>query len=249
MTPLRRGPRGLRNVWLRLRYRLWLARLRLELARQGGRLRVLSPNPLWLEKRPRIRAIAQGEGDGVLELDFGRDVRIERDVFIEVWAHGTNRLAIGDRTILREGTRYELRSGTIELAADVEIRSLSAITSYGLLSVGEHVIASRGVYVHCEERIEVGDGAALGEWVSLIDSDHIHDGSDVPFREQPLTVDPIEIGENALVARGGAVLRGARIAKNSLVAANSVVLRGSYGAGMLLAGAPAKEVRPLSGER
>lgn len=190
-----------------------------------------------------------GDGDGVLELEIGRDVRIERDVVFQVWARGSNRLVIGDRTALRESTRFELRSGTLELGARVEVRSLSTMTTYGRLAIGSDVIASRGLYIHCEERIEVGDDASMGEWVTLIDSDHVHDGSDVPFREQPLIVDPIEIGSNVLVARGSVVLRGAKLGKNSLVAANAAVTRGEYGPGMLLAGAPAKEIRPLSGER
>jgi len=193
--------------------------------------------------------LPNGDGDGVLELEIGRDVRIERDVVFQVWARGSNRLVIGDRTALRESTRFELRSGTLELGARVEVRSLSTMTTYGRLAIGSDVIASRGVYIHCEERIEVGDDASMGEWVTLIDSDHVHDGSDVPFREQPLIVDPIEIGSNVLVARGSVVLRGAKLGKNSLVAANAAVTRGEYGPGMLLAGAPAKEIRPLSGER
>lgn len=213
---------------------------------KGGRLQVTAPHPASLEKRPRIRAMPDGDGDGILELEIGPNVRIERDVVFQIWARGTNRLVIGERTRVRESTRFELRSGMIEVGPSVEIRSLSALTSYGRLSIGARVIASRGVYIHCEERIEVGDDASMGEWVSLIDSDHLHDGSDVPFREQPLVVDPIEIGSNVLVARGSVVLRGARLGKNSLVAANTVVTRGDYAPGMLLAGAPAREVRSLS---
>jgi acetyltransferase-like isoleucine patch superfamily enzyme len=240
---------GLRHLWLRLRFRLWLVQLGFKLRRQGGRLRVTARGPVWLEKRPRIRAMPQGDGDGVLELEIGPSVRLERDVVIQVCARGTNRLAIGEKTRVREQTRFELRSGTIELGPSVEVRSQSTMTSNGLLRIGARVIASRGVYIHCDERIEVGDDASMGEWVSLIDSDHVHDGSDVPFRDQPLVVDPIEIGTNVLVARGSVVLRGAKLGKNSLVAANAAVTRGDYGPGMLLAGAPAKEIRPLSGER
>ena len=240
---------GLRHLWLRLRFRLWLVQLGLKLRLQGGRLRVNAEGPVWLEKRPRIRAMPEGDGDGVLELEIGRDVRIERDVVIQIWARGSNRLVIGDRTRIRESTRFELRSGTLELGARVEVRSLSAMTTYGRLAIGAGVIASRGVYIHCEERIEIADLSALGEWVTLIDSDHTHDGSDAHFFDQPLRVEPIEIGTNVLIARGTAIVRGARIGKNSLVGANSVVVRGEYLPSHLLAGVPAREVKPLSGER
>jgi acetyltransferase-like isoleucine patch superfamily enzyme len=216
--------------------------------RNGGRLRVEAPHGAWLVASPRIRAVPLGSGEGVFELVIGRGVRIEPGLALEIWARGTNRLAIGDETALGDGVRIELRSGSIELGDRVDVRTLAMLKSYGRLTVGDQVVLSRGVYVQCEQEIAIAEQAAFGEWVSVIDSDHTPDGSDVHVLAQPLRVEPIEVGSNVLVARGAAVLRGAKLGKNSLVAANSVVLRGEYPPAHLLAGSPAKAVRRLDDE-
>ena len=55
------------------------------------------------------------------------------------------------------------------------------------------------------------------------------------------------IGDSCLIGMGAIVLDGAVISENSVVAAGSVVPPGKkYPAGMMIMGAPAKAVRPLS---
>lgn len=246
--PLRAAVRACRNLGRRLRFRLWTARLGMQMRRNGGRLRVSAPHGAWLVEPPRIAALPLGEGDAMLDLEIGSEVRFDPGVAIEVWAKGTNRLAIGSGTVLGDGVRVELRSGSVELGERVDVRTLTMMKSYGRLRVGDGVVLSRGVYVQCEEDIAFGPLAAIGEWVSVIDSDHTHDGSDAHVLAQPLRIEPIEIGSNTLIGRGTAVLRGAKLGKNSLVAANSVVRGGEYRPGMLISGAPATERRELSGE-
>ncbi len=205
-----------------------------------------APHGALMERAPRIRARHDGEGDGTFHLEVGRGVRIRPDVLLDVWAKGTNHLSLGDDVEVQEGARIELRSGSVELGECVDVRSLVLIKCYGTFRVGGHTVLSRGVFVQCEERIEVGEHCGIGEFVSLIDSDHTHDGTSSPVLRQPLRVDPIEIGSNVLVARGTAVLRGARVGANSLIAANSVVLKGEHPGGSLIAGTPAKVRRPLA---
>ncbi len=182
-----------------------------------------------------------GEGDGVFELVIGRGVYIGADLVLEVWAKGSNRLVLSDRVDIYDHVKLELHSGSIELGRGTTVRDLSLLKSTSELRIGSGVIVSRGVFIQCADRIEVGDRAALGEWVSLIDSDHTPDGSDTYFLDLPIRYDPVVVGSNTLVARGAVVLRGARVGRNSLVAANSVVMRGEYPPSRLLAGAPATE--------
>jgi acetyltransferase-like isoleucine patch superfamily enzyme len=241
--------RAARLLWLRLRFRLWATRLAIQLRRRGGRLRLHAPHSAWMEKPPRLRVTAEGDGDGVLDVEIGRNVRIHAGAVLDVWARGTNRLAIGDGCVIRDGLRIELRGGEIELGDRVEIRTLVMLKSYGRLTLGEQATLGRGVYVQCEEEIMIAHHAGLAEWVSVIDSDHRPDGSDVHFLKQPVRIAPIRIGPNVFVARSSAVLRGAELGKNSLVAANSVVRRGTYPPAHLIAGSPAAAVKPLSEER
>lgn len=248
MNPARLTARALRSLWGRIRFRAWALRLRLAIRRNGGRLLLVAPHGAKLETSPRIRALLRGEGDGVFELVVGRGVCIGADLVLEVWARGSNRLVLSDRVDIYDHVKLELHSGSIELGRGTTVRDLSLLKSTKELRVGSDVIVSRGVFIQCAERIEIGDRSALGEWVSLIDSDHAHDGSDTYFLEQPTRYDPITVGSNTLVARGAVVLRGARVGRNSLVAANSVVMGGEYPASRLLAGSPATE-RSLGAKR
>jgi len=245
MSPVRRVARLCRAAWRRLRFRLWAARLDLQLRRSGGRLRLDAPHGAWLVRAPTIRALPLGGDKGVFELSVGRDVRIGAGLVLDLWAGGENRLVLGDGVGIYDGVRIELRSGTIELGRKATVRDLTLLKSYGALGIGELAIISRGVVIQCQERIELGARSALGEWVSLIDSDHSPDGSDVHFIEQPLRAEPVVLGSNVLVARGAVVLRGARLGRNSVVGANSVVLAGDYPPGRVLAGVPASVAKRL----
>ena len=93
--------------------------------------------------------------------------------------------------------RIDELGGEIELGDRVEIRTLVMLKSYGRLTLGEEATLGRGVYVQCEEEITIDHHAGLAEFVSVIDSDHRPDGSDVHFLKQPLRVAPLK---NAVLA-------------------------------------------------
>ncbi len=119
------------------------------------------------------------------------------------------------------------------------------LKAQGELVVGERVTVSFGDVLACTRRIEIGDLCGLGERVTITDSDHTHDGSDVHYLRQPLRVAPVEVGRNVLVSANAVVLRGARIGANAVVAAGAVVPGGEHPGGHLLAGAPAAPVKRL----
>jgi len=237
--------RGIRNAWLDFRTWRWLLRLRFELRRNGGRLKVERWRGVRMAQPPRIRSVPLGEGQGVTTLRLDPEVLFGYGVLIELRARGDNLLEIGRGSQIMEGVRLDLRGGTIRLAERVLVHANAVLKSDGELIVGDDVRISFGTCLHCDERIELGDSAGLAEVVSIVDSDHIPDGTDTPFMSQPIETDPVLIEDNVFVARGAVVLRGARIGKNSVVAANSVVPGGEYAGGSLIAGAPAKPVREL----
>ncbi len=119
------------------------------------------------------------------------------------------------------------------------------LKSEGELVVGTNVPISYGTTIHCVRRIEIDADAGLAERVTVVDSDHGHDGSAAPFLGQPLRVDPVHIGANVFVCANAVVTRGARIGPNAVVAANAVLGAGDHPGGPLYAGAPARPVRRL----
>lgn len=238
--------RTLRNAWLDWRTWRWLLRLRFELRRNGGRLKVEGWRGVRMAERPRIRALPLGDGAGVTQLRLARDVTIGYGVIIEISARGDNLLELGRGAQIYEGVRLDLRGGVIRVAERCMIHANAVLKSDGELLLAEDVRVSYGSCLHCTERIELGRFTGLGEYVTIVDSDHGPDGSDTPYLNQPITVDPVVIETNVMLARGAVVLRGARIGKNSVVAANAVVVGGEYPPRSLLAGTPAKRVRELT---
>lgn len=238
----------MRSLWERARFAWWTQWLRLRLARVGARLELEAPHGARLMGHPRLRLHPLGDGDGLFVLKVGRDVRVGPDLILELWANGTNELALGDATVISDWAVIDLRSGSIRLADHVQLRSWTLLKSSGALTLGSRCIVSYHATVHCAARVELGDRVTLAERCTVVDSDHPHDGSDAYFMDAPVETGPVEIGSNTFVATGSVVARGARIGARSLVAAGSVVTAGPHPDGLMLAGAPARPVRSLGAE-
>jgi acetyltransferase-like isoleucine patch superfamily enzyme len=241
LAPLLRGGRTTARA---ASFRAWTAKLRLELARNGCKLVVDAPSPPTLRRWPRIIVHDAGADDATLRITFGSRVTIWGGT-LEVWAEGENALAIGDASVIDSDALIQLQSGSIELADHVRIRSWAVIKSGGELVVCPRVIVSYGCVVHCAESIEIEEMVGLAERVTVIDSDHLVDGSDIHFLDRPIRRSPVRIGRNTFVATNSVVTRGAQLGRNAVVAAGAVVRAGTYPDGTLIAGLPAKPVAEL----
>jgi acetyltransferase-like isoleucine patch superfamily enzyme len=241
------GPlvRPVRARWDAARLRLWALRADLELRRKGGRLELVAGDGVRLEGFPRIRAARRGAGSATLTVRLGSGVRIGRDVVIEVWARGTNVLEIGDHGLVFDGAILQLQGGAIRARDHVQIRTWCVVKSSAELTLGSGAILGYGAALHCAARIEVGELVGIAERVTIVDSDHALDGSDVHFHDAPVIAEPIAVGRNTFVATGAVIGRGVTIGPNAAVGANAVVTAGDYDGGMLIAGVPARQIKPL----
>ncbi len=129
------------------------------------------------------------------------------------------RLVLGPRCSLGEGVTLNVApTAGIVLGADVS------------LNTGCTLVAS--------ESIRIGDGVAIGEYVSIRDQQHrFRPGRGV--LDQGYDIAPVEIGANCWIGRGAFIGPGSRIGADCIVGANSVV-HGVFPDGVLIAGAPAR---------
>ena len=230
----------------RLRLAWWTFALRLRLRRHGVRLQVaIAPN-LRVAGRPHLDVeLVGGRTGGTLTLDVGRDVRVGRDLVLDVQPGADHVVEIGSGTVFQDQVRLQLRGGAIRVGEHGSVRDGCQLKSSGDLSVGRRVILSRGSAIHCVARVTLGDLVGLAERVTVVDSDHGADGTGAWFMERPLLVDPVVIEANVFVGANAVVMRGSVLGANSVVAAGSVVSAGEYPAGFLVGGVPARPMRQL----
>jgi carbonic anhydrase/acetyltransferase-like protein (isoleucine patch superfamily) len=229
----------------RARFALWALALRARLRRHGARLELHAPHGARFGAAPRVRVHPLGRGGATFALTIGRGVDLGDGLALELWARGDNRLELGDGVYFLTAARVELRGGSIRLGPHASVRDGAVLKSDGELVVGEDVPISFGCVVACTESVRIDDHAGLAERVTVIDSDHSHDGSATPFLRQPVRSAAVHVGANVFVAANAMVLRGARIGPNAVIGAGSIVRAGEHAGGWLHAGIPAQPVKPL----
>jgi acetyltransferase-like isoleucine patch superfamily enzyme len=231
------------NIARGIRFRAWVLLTRARLRRLGAGFvcelaaappRALGPLRVEIDGRP-----------GTLTLRIGRDVKIGRDCVIDLAAGRDGVIELGDRVTLQSRVRLQPWGGAIRLGDDVQLRDAAELKSSGELTIGARAPIGRNVTLHCDERIAIGRDVGLAERVTVIDSDHSHDGSDTFFMEQPVRSAPVEIGDNTFIAANAVVLRGTTVGKSCVIAAGAVLNGGDFPAGHVIAGAPAKAIKPL----
>ena len=237
--------RPLRSARRALHFRLWVAHVRLDLRRRGGRLILDAPHGVRWDSAPHFDALPMGDGDGTFTLRIGRGVTLGRSMILEVHARGTNLLEIGDGVYFQHGVRVQLRGGAIRLGDRANVRDWAMLRSAGQLTAGADVAIAQATMIHCSQSIELRDRVGIAERVSILDTDHQADGSDEYFYTRPIKVAPVVVDANTFIAAGAVILCGTHIGRNSVVAANAVVGEGSYPPGHVLAGLPARPVKRL----
>ncbi len=148
----------------------------------------------------------------------GRHLSVGRGV--HVFASRDAKILIGDRVSLGTGVILSVGKATFDIGNDVYI--------------GHYTI------IGAELSIAIGDRALIAEHCSI--RDHNHDVSAVSMHSASLVCSPVCIDDDSWIARGVAVLEGARIGKGAVIGANAVV-RGAIPENAIAVGVPARVVR------
>lgn len=233
------------NTLRAVRFRLWALGVRLRLKRLGCDFNLeCAATPRYFGL-PRLQADPVGDGRGSLTLRIGRDCKLGDNLVIDVQTglHGV--IELGDRVTFQDRVRLQPWGGAIRLGDHVQIRDACELKSKGELTMGDRSILGRLVTIHCDTRITLGSCVGVGERSTISDSDHVHDGSDTFFMEQPVIADPVELHDNAWIATNVLILRGSIVGRGSIVAAGAVLTGGEYPERWLLVGIPAKPLKPL----
>ena len=226
-----------------LRWRWWCFVAGARVRRLGGRLVVEATGAPRLAGPLRLET---GPHPGTLTLRVGRGVRLGRDCIIDLADGVDGTIELGDGALLQSRVRLQPWGGAIRVGARAQLRDACELKSKGELRVGDHAICGRNVTLHCHESLTLGERVGLAERVTITDSDHAADGSDVWFMDQPVLADPVVLERNVFCGTNVVVLRGTRILRNAVVAAGAVVTGGEHAGGWLIGGVPARALKPLT---
>jgi acetyltransferase-like isoleucine patch superfamily enzyme len=118
-------------------------------------------------------------------------------------------------------------------------------SDHGLnIRVGSRVFVNQCCMLMDIGGIEIGDDVMLAPAVRLITSGHPLDPG---LRRRQILAAPIRIEDNVWLGAGATVLHGVTVGRDAVVAAGAVVTR-DVPAGALVAGVPARVVRPVAAD-
>jgi acetyltransferase-like isoleucine patch superfamily enzyme len=163
------------------------------------------------------------------------------EVFVTAGTH--SRLVIGPRAVIGSLVRLELRGGDLLIGPGTEVRRLCRLNAKGRCELGEEVLLSTGVHVHCSEDISLGRWSIVGEYTTIADSNHLRTGEDRAVYHSAQSA-PIRIGSNTWIGAKVTIAKGVTIGDQSFVGANSVVTR-DVEPWWLVAGIPAVPIKRL----
>lgn len=138
------------------------------------------------------------------------------------------------------GAPYVENLGRIEIGDDVRLHSRPVISHLvtgprGIIEIGCAVVIGHGAAIAAHARIQIGDGAQIGPFAMLMDTDFHEAGNHAAAPESR----PIQIGAGARIGARVTMLRGAVVGAGARVAAGSVV-SGVVPPGAHVAGVPAR---------
>jgi len=121
-------------------------------------------------------------------------------------------------------------------------QSFLSVSGGARLIFGDGVSFNTGCHIVACDRIEIGAGTAIGEYVSIRDQNHKFAGSAVGIQNQGYYAEAIVIGKNVWIGRGCFIGPGVHVGEGAVIGANSVVVK-SIPSNVVAAGAPAKVIR------
>jgi len=140
------------------------------------------------------------------------------------------------------GTNYELK-GRVEAGDAVRFGGNLVLRTHkgGHIRLGDAVEIGDYVIIQANAAVEVGEGALIGPYAVLRDTNHLFQGSDAHWRLMPHITEPIHIGKGAYIGAGSYVMPGVTIGDGAVIAPMSVVHR-DVPALEVWAGSPASKV-------
>jgi len=132
--------------------------------------------------------------------------------------------------------------GRINIGSNFHSRAIQFVPELGVgtsgyIYIGDDVKIGKGVSIHAETRIDIGNNCRFGD-LSVVWDSSFHEVSPTEGTKSK----PIKIGNNVWVGRLATVLPGVTIGDHSVIAAHAVVTK-DIPSRTVVGGIPAREIR------
>jgi acetyltransferase-like isoleucine patch superfamily enzyme len=138
--------------------------------------------------------------------------------------------------------------GAIRLGDRVTIEPLAVLMGHrdGELEIGNGTLVGPHAYLQGLGGLHIGADVGIGAGVLMLTAVHAETPPGTPITAAPLRYGEIHIGDGCDLGIGSMMLPGARLGEGVQVGAGAVV-RGAHGPGEVVAGVPARTLRPRGG--
>jgi len=133
-------------------------------------------------------------------------------------------LRVGPRSTLREGVILRL-GGELLIGSSVAVHPGAELDVQGRLLLGDRVMIGRGASVHADGNQTWGFSANVAEYSRVVDAHQALRGSPGASLNEPVEVQPLNLGANSFVGAGATILPGASVGRGARVAAGVVLGR------------------------
>ena len=172
---------------------------------------------------------------------------IERNVRLRF----ANRLRLGHGSYLDEGVYIHACADGVEIGANTLVMHGAILHVYNFrglphagIRIGRDSLIGEYTVIRGQGGVTLGDRVYTSPMTQIIAVNHVFSDASRPFVEQGITAEGIVIEDDVWLGSNAVVTDGVHIGRGAVVAAGAVVTR-DVPAHMVVAGVPAKVVRPV----
>ncbi|MFS2190414.1 DapH/DapD/GlmU-related protein [Mucilaginibacter sp. Mucisp84] len=140
-------------------------------------------------------------------------------------------ISLGNNISINNGCRLE------------GVFSHAGISYNPVIELNNNINIEQNLHLTCANKITIGNDTAISANVTITDIIHPFENNGIIYKNQPLIVKEVVIGDNCLILNNSVILPGVFIGNGCVVGANSVVREGTYPDFSVLAGSPARIVK------
>lgn len=131
---------------------------------------------------------------------------------------------------------------SVKLGNYVRLSSCAVVQGQGFFEIGDNSYVERYSIIGVNEHISIGKNVMIANGVSIRDTDHAFERTDIPMREQGIVTNPVVIEDDVWVCHGAVITKGVTVGRGAIIAANAVVTK-DVPCYAIVGGVPAKIIR------